>query len=78
MSADALDTLANQTANGVCSGSFRFAEKFPPNIAGLVLILVIVVGCLISYKDGTGSSDIWTKFVPVITGVLGFLFGKRA
>ena len=64
--------------SGLLGMFFGSPKHAPTNIAGLVLILVIVVGCLISYKDGTRLLRYLDEVCTRNYGGLGFLFGKRA
>lgn len=50
----------------------------PVNIAGLVLILLIVVGVIcIVVPTLMQPEPYWKLCIPIITLILGFLFGKK-
>ena len=59
---------------GKCFGS---STNAPTNIAGFVLIVVVLSIVLVPFRPSTQlTSEYLTKMVPVVTLGLGFLFGK--
>src|SRR5262245_14050481 len=55
---------------------FGNTKNAPQNIAGVVAILLCGVGgfALLSSQ----SSEIWKTIAPMITAILGYLFGKKS
>lgn len=49
----------------------------PVNIAGLFVILLILIGGgSLFWETRIPASDIWQTIVPLVTLVMGYLFGK--
>ncbi len=48
------------------------------NIGGLVVLLVVAAGIVMTIKAPDGGLEAWKVITPIVTMVLGFLFGKRA
>ncbi len=48
------------------------------NIGGLVVVLVVVAGIIMTLKASDGGQEAWKVITPIVTMVLGFLFGKRS
>lgn len=61
---------------GKLFGSSKYA---PFNIAGIVLILIVVIGayCLYAPPEKTSALEVWKVLAPIITMILGYLFGRR-
>ncbi len=57
---------------------FGGARTAPSNIAGLCVLLLIFAGIALVFLTGAGMSapDYWKIAAPIITLILGFLFGK--
>jgi hypothetical protein len=51
----------------------------PSNIAGLTILALVVVSiCGTVFKfDGLEPSELWKITTPIITLILGYLFGKK-
>lgn len=50
----------------------------PTNIAGLLIVLLVITGIIISFFPGAmRADDYWTITVPLITLALGYVFGKN-
>lgn len=48
----------------------------PTNIAGIAVVIVLIAG-LISFSQGADTAkQTWSILAPIITMVLGFVFGK--
>ena len=62
---------------GVLGRFFGSAARAPTSIAGIIALL-LTVACIVSLFVPTNipSSELWKLVLPVITGVLGYLFGK--
>ena len=51
----------------------------PVNIAGLLIILLVLTGIVTSFVLGSMSpKDYWTTMTPLITLALGYVFGKQS
>ena len=65
---------------GILGKFFGSSQNAPTNIAGLIVVLLVLV-CIASWQwpsEAIGSDKIWEKCIPLITLILGYLFGKRA
>jgi len=62
---------------GVLGRFFGSAARAPTSIAGIIALL-LTVACIVSLFVPTNisSPELWKLVLPVITGVLGYLFGK--
>lgn len=50
----------------------------PLNISGLILCLFVLCGLVFTFWKGmTEALDYWKLTIPVVTLVLGYLFGKK-
>jgi hypothetical protein len=60
-------------------GRFFGTEKNAPlNIAGLVLVILLVPGVLLLFfKANIEAIEYWKIIIPVITAILGYAFGRR-
>ena len=57
---------------------FGAPTQLPGNVAGFAITILLVIGVIISmFPLAMSAIDYWTKILPVITMVLGYLFGKR-
>jgi uncharacterized membrane protein HdeD (DUF308 family) len=63
-------------------GKFFGAPTHSPiNIAGLLILSLIVSGIVITflpYPTALSANEYWTKILPLITLALGYLFGKKS
>lgn len=58
---------------------FGSAKNAAVNIGGLVVLLVVVAGIIMTlYPAGSTATESWKIITPIITMVLGFLFGKKS
>jgi len=64
---------------GLLGKVFGSAQNAPSNIAGLVIIVLVFTGvcCFIWPPAGTSPLEVWKLLIPVITMILGYLFGRR-
>ncbi len=68
---------------GVAFGGSRTA---PSNIAGLCLLLIVLPGIFLLFQAapavgstaGMGAAEYWKIAAPIVTLILGYLFGKSA
>lgn len=59
---------------GVCFGTSKNA---PLNIAGLIVVVLVFAGVVVLFVPGNLlAADYWKIAVPLITLVMGFIFGK--
>jgi len=57
---------------------FGSHDNAPANIAGLVLVILIITGVIILFWGTSVSVGVfWDKIVPIVTLTLGYLFGKK-
>jgi hypothetical protein len=60
---------------GLLFGSSKNASV---NVAGLIVIFAVIAGILSFFQEAAVTTEIWKYITPIITAVLGFLFGKRS
>jgi hypothetical protein len=64
---------------GVLGRFFGSHTKAPTNIAGVVALLLVTSGVgLVVWQGWQASAEYWKVMTPVLTLVLGFLFGKNS
>jgi uncharacterized membrane protein HdeD (DUF308 family) len=78
-----LFTLESQRmvqVSGLLGKLFGNSENAPTNIAGLVMMLLVFSGIAMLFTTGTSmtASEYWKIILPVITLIIGYLFGKNA
>lgn len=56
---------------GLLGHIFGSAEYAPTNISGMTLIFVLVICAIVN------SMQLWQTIVPIITVILGYMFGKN-
>lgn len=57
---------------------FGTEKNAPLNIAGLVLLLLLVPGVLLLFFSANiPPLDYWKIIIPVVTAILGYAFGRR-
>ena len=61
---------------------FGTGQNGPVNIAGICIILGLLTGLAITggmiYADKQNPYEIWKYVSPIITGALGFIFGRSS
>lgn len=55
---------------------FGAAQNAPSNIAGLALLILLVAGIIVPLINGVIYAEFWKIIAPIITMILGYLFGK--
>jgi uncharacterized membrane protein HdeD (DUF308 family) len=62
---------------GVLGRFFGSASRAPTSIAGIIALL-LTFACILSLFVTTNipSAELWKLVLPVITAILGYLFGK--
>ncbi len=63
---------------GMLGKFFGSSQNAPTNVAGLIAVLLVFT-CIAAWiwpHESMATSEVWTTFVPVVTLILGFLFGK--
>ena len=67
-----------QRKMGTLGGFFGSAENAPTSIAGIIALL-LTLSCIASLFVPTNipALELFKLVLPVITGVLGYLFGKN-
>ncbi len=59
---------------GRCFGA---ASNAPMNIAGVVVLLLVLSGLLVLFvRSAVPAGEYWKIIAPLITLVLGYMFGK--
>lgn len=60
---------------------FGIEDNAPKNIAGFLAVTAMLTGVFINIvqvcKGNAISYDCWKVFVPIITGALGYIFGRK-
>lgn len=57
---------------------FGSGDRAPMNIAGLAVVMLLAIGVTATIREGgPASGETWKYVAPIITGALGFTFGKR-
>lgn len=65
--------------SGLLGKLFGTSENVPTYIGGLVVFAVVLAGLIATfYPGGTVAIETWKIITPIITMVLGFLFGRRS
>lgn len=63
---------------GLLGKLFGSEKNAPLNIAGLIALLLILTGVgTIFYKSEFPAADYWEQVAPILTGILGYLFGRK-
>ena len=64
--------------SGLLGKLFGGEKRAPMNIAGTIGVALTGAGiAAMFFKTGTEVTEIWKFISPIITGVLGFIFGKK-
>ncbi len=59
---------------GRCFGG---RSNAPMNIAGLLVVLLLGSGiAVLFFQNAMGAADYWKTIVPLVTLVMGYVFGK--
>lgn len=65
--------------SGVLGRLFGNAEHAPTNIAGFVVVMVLVfAGISMCFPSTVTPSEYWKIATPILTLSLGYLFGKKS
>jgi hypothetical protein len=63
---------------GLLGKLFGDSDRSPSNIAGAVLLLSTIAAVIVVvYPGGSAALESWKVIAPVITGTMGFLFGRN-
>ena len=74
-----LSILSKRLDAGLLGKWFGGPKNSPPNIAGFVAILLITAGIVTLFLDTDITSEkFWEIIVPILSMILGYLFGKKA
>jgi hypothetical protein len=58
---------------------FGNAKNAPLNIAGIIATLLTITGIALLFWPGSmTASDFWKLITPILTLILGYLFGKKS
>jgi hypothetical protein len=64
---------------GYLGNLFGSRDNAPTNIAGFVLVILIVAGIAAFFVGpSVPALEFWEKIIPLVTLVFGFLFGKKS
>jgi len=64
--------------SGFLGKFFGAPTHSPLNIAGLLILLLVLTGIIMSFIHGMSESiNYWSKILPLITLALGYVFGKN-
>jgi hypothetical protein len=72
-----LKAKAMDLESGVLGKFFGGANTAPSNIAGFMLVCLILTGAGISIFHAETSGEYWKYATPIITLVFGFISGKK-
>ena len=65
--------------SGILGKFFGTSDNVSVYIAGVVVFLVVTTGLIVTFHPGgTTAVDTWKIITPIITMILGFLFGKHS
>ena len=57
---------------------FGDSQRATGNIAGAVLLLSMTAGLIVTvYPGGDTAAESWKFIAPIVTGTMGFLFGRN-
>jgi hypothetical protein len=56
---------------------FGSPRNAPPNIAGVVVVCLVLIAGGISFFQKENALECWRVVAPIITMVLGYMFGKK-
>lgn len=57
---------------------FGIGDNASNNIAGFAVIIGFLLGGIFSCINVTNPFEIWSYITPIITGALGYIFGRGA
>jgi hypothetical protein len=64
---------------GLLGKIFGSSENAPNNICGIVALILVIVGSVICiWPTRIEPTDYLSYMLPVLTSILGYLFGKNA
>ncbi len=64
--------------SGLLGKFFGTSENVSVYIAGVVVIVVVLTGLVVTFlPGGTNAVETWKIITPIVTMILGFLFGKH-
>lgn len=64
--------------SGILGKFFGTSDNVSTYIAGVVVIAVVITGLIASFfPGGTTAVETWKIITPIVTMILGFLFGKQ-
>lgn len=73
-----LQKKAMDLESGALGKFFGNRINAPTNVAGFVVVALVLAGVLDLGLKWTVSGDFWKISTPIITLALGFLFGKNS
>ena len=74
----ALKSKAMDLESGTLGKLFGSSKNAPINIAGLVLVVLLIPGIILLFYDGKiPATDYWKLVIPVITLIIGYIMGHR-
>lgn len=64
---------------GLLGRLFGGPKNAPTNIAGFVVVLLLItgLGLLFTYPGSMTASEYWKVATPIITLIVGYVFGKK-
>ncbi len=62
---------------GLLGKFFGGMDNAPTNICGMLVLCLVITGALLSFCEAKiEPMEYWKSVLPVVTAVLGYLFGK--
>jgi uncharacterized membrane protein HdeD (DUF308 family) len=75
----ALESKQMDIDAGLIGKIFGTSQAAPINIAGFIAIVLTMAGVLSLFIDATLKPDeLWKIIVPILSMILGYLFGKKS
>lgn len=74
----ALKSKQMDLQSGLLGKLFGADKNAPMNIAGTIGVALTAAGiAAMFFKTATEVTEIWKFIAPIISGILGFIFGKK-
>lgn len=66
--------------NGLLGKIFGSSPNVPTYIVGAVSTVLVLTLCIYTFfpKEGTSPTELWNIIIPVLTTILGYIFGSSS